>query len=234
VEPNQPVVAIIHRYLGLLNAGPSPEDMDALPYGHVESALSLTPYVVLADSKRIVSGPVLSDRGLSRAGGLLIDHNVPNYDIAANLSPFMTVPSRAMNIVSETGAQNAYRYGDRADAGTFTIAPAYDATSIFGGSGSDGIAQLHAAMPAANADVTVSNTSIEQRGRIDIDSSQTIADGSVDAILSLGRGNLAPSATDAVTQSFESARISAQVTVARRGYGGIVIDEGAYDVAFPG
>jgi len=94
VNENQPVVAIFHRYLALLNASPSPADLDALPYGHVESALSLTPFVVLADSRRIVPGPLLSDRGLSRAGGLLIDHNVPNYDIAANLSPFITIPSR--------------------------------------------------------------------------------------------------------------------------------------------
>ena len=234
VDEKQPIVAIIHRYVALLHDSPTPADVDALPYGHVESALSLTPFVVLADSTRVAPGPMLSDRGLSRAGGLFIDHDVPNYDLAANLSPFMTVPSRATNIVNATGAQEAYRYGDRADAGTFAIEPRSDAASLFASGGSEGIIQLHAASAGTLAELTSSDTAIDHRVRMDAEASHIIADGSIDASVSLGRGNLEPFTANAITQNFESARISAEVTRAERRYAEVLFDRGSYNIRFPG
>ncbi|MDP9025619.1 MAG: carboxypeptidase-like regulatory domain-containing protein, partial [Candidatus Eremiobacteraeota bacterium] len=47
---DEPVVAIVHRFDALLHDVPSQADADALPYAHIESTISLAPFVVLADS----------------------------------------------------------------------------------------------------------------------------------------------------------------------------------------
>ncbi len=62
---------------------PRPADLQNLPYAHVESAIALRPFTLLAQKSAAYPGPTLSDRGLSSSGSLLIDDGAPNYDIVA-------------------------------------------------------------------------------------------------------------------------------------------------------
>lgn len=233
VSGAEPVIVIVRRYDALLQDGPSERDVDALPYAHVESALSLTPYSVFADSSGLLAGPVISDRGLSRGGGLVVDHGVANYDFAANVSPFQTIPSRALTVFSGAGAQSAFRYGDRADAGTFSIAPPQDAGNILA-AGDDSIGRYRVAGASHALDFSLSDNKIERRGRFDVEESLPLADGGVNAVVLLARGTLAPFPNNYLDSSFDAARISAQVTRAQRRYADVSIDHGTYGSWRPG
>lgn len=227
---NEPVVAIVQRYRALLQTGPGPDDANALPYAHVESALALRPFVVLADSRGVFPGPVVSDRGISRAGGLIVDNGVANYDIAANASPFFTVPAHALSGVFTAGASEAFRYGDRADAGTFGIAPTPGPPALTAGFGDDTFAVAHGQSTTAAFDAAVSANAIEHRARADARASQTFTDASVSETASFADGTLAPFPNDRISQSFGSARISGEVVRAQRRYADVAVDHGTYDV----
>ena len=64
-DPSEPVVAIVRRYQALSADAPSPHDLENLPYAHVESAIALRPFTLLAQSSAPYPGSSLSDRGLS-------------------------------------------------------------------------------------------------------------------------------------------------------------------------
>ncbi|MBV8727654.1 MAG: carboxypeptidase regulatory-like domain-containing protein, partial [Candidatus Eremiobacteraeota bacterium] len=90
---SRPLAIVVHRFLAVMQSEPSRQDIAALPYAHAESVLSLAPYTVLEDSSGIVPGPYVSNRGLASGGGLLLDGGVPVYDVTANESPFISLPS---------------------------------------------------------------------------------------------------------------------------------------------
>ena len=69
-RPAEPVVAIVRRYQALLADAPSAADLENLPYSHVESAIALRPFTLLAQSSTPYPGSSLSDRGLSPSGSL--------------------------------------------------------------------------------------------------------------------------------------------------------------------
>ena len=227
VSGGDPVIAIVQRFDALLQDGPSAQDADALPYGHVESVLSLRPYTVLADSSGLLAGPVISDRGLSRAGGLVVDGGIANYDFAADASPFLTVPSRALTEFDASGAGSAFRYGDRADAGTFTIAPSRESDALLGG-GDDAIGRTQFGGASTDMNLAFSGNKIEQRQRADAQLSFPVGEGSIDATVLASRGTLAPFGDYLLDASFDGARVSAQVTRAQRRYADLWVDHGTY------
>src|SRR5690348_2164629 len=92
-RPDEPVVAIVWRYDALADPAPTHGDLENLPYAHVESAVALRPFTLLAQSSLPYIGSRLSDRGLSSGGGLLVDDSVPNYDIVSGSSPYTLVPA---------------------------------------------------------------------------------------------------------------------------------------------
>ena len=230
----EPVIVLVRRFDALLGDGPSERDVDALPYAHVESALALSPYTVLADSSALLAGPVVSDRGLSRAGGLVVDHGIANYDFAANVSPFLNIPSRALPTIAVAGAQNAFRYGDRADAGTFSIAPPQDSSNVLFAAGDDSIGRYHVAQASSALDFSLSGNKIERRQRFDGEENLPLADGGINASVLIARGTLAPSPNWYLDSSFDAARMSAQVTRAQRRYADVSIDHGTYESWRPG
>lgn len=233
VMRDDPVVAIVRRFDALLHDVPNQADAGALPYGHVESTLSLAPFAVLADSSAIGAGPTISDRGLSRAGGLILDHGVPNYDFAANVSPFLAVPSRALTQFDRTDAGTAFRYGERADAGTFLIAPPRTNDSLLIAGGDDDAARLHLSAPAFDLGAALSGDAIEHRERVDADATAAFADGSANMSVLMGRGALTPFANYFLDESFDGARFSAQRTRAHRRYAEFTVDRGAYTIWRP-
>ena len=232
ITAGEPAIVFVQRFDALLSDGPSARDADALPYAHSESTLSLTPFVVLADSSGVVAGPFVSDRGLSRAGGLIIDRGVPNYDFAGGLSPFLTEPSRSTDEFTAAGAGSALRYGDRAGAGTFSIeAPQPRGVLVAGGS--DAIERAGSESQFAAFDTSASYNTIEQRALAAAGVRFPIADGSIAATVSAARGRLAPFEDASLDAAFTAARISGQVIRAYRIYGDVALDRGSYRAVLP-
>jgi len=69
--PGEPIVVIVTRYPALNDSSPSAQDIASLPYGAVESAISLRPFTLLRQTTHYYPGSQLSDRGLLPAGALL-------------------------------------------------------------------------------------------------------------------------------------------------------------------
>jgi TonB-dependent Receptor Plug Domain len=123
VKPDEPVVAIVRRYDALASDSPSPSDLENLPYAHVESSIALRPFTLLAQSSAPYPGSVVSDRGLSSNGSLLIDDGAPVYDIVAGESPYAFIPAQYEQSAVVRGATNAYAYGDQAAGGVVELDP---------------------------------------------------------------------------------------------------------------
>jgi hypothetical protein len=123
VTSNQPVVAIVRRYDALADDSPSPYDLENLPYAHVESSIALRPFTLLAQSSAPYPGSILSDRGLSANGSLLIDNGAPNYDIVAGQSPYVFLPAQYEQDAAVADATHAYAYGDQAAGGVVELTP---------------------------------------------------------------------------------------------------------------
>ncbi|HZZ65384.1 MAG TPA: TonB-dependent receptor, partial [Candidatus Baltobacteraceae bacterium] len=122
------VTAIVQRYQAPAQEQVSADDIRALPYGHIESAMSLTPFVVLNDSSRLLPGPYLSYYGLSRFGGLVVLNGVPTYDVAAGASALRAIPGYGAVAAAARSAWDEPRYGNLAPGGTFLIATAVPQT----------------------------------------------------------------------------------------------------------
>lgn len=123
VRMGEPVVAIVRRYDALDSVSPSTGDLANLPYAHVESTMALRPFTLLAQTTRIFPGPVISDRGLSSSGSLLVDNGAPDYDVVAGLSPYETIPAGYEQAGEIADAGNAFLYGDQAGGGTVFLHP---------------------------------------------------------------------------------------------------------------
>ncbi len=115
------VAAIVQRYHALAAEPPSPQDLRALPYARVESALALAPFIVLNESGGVLPGPRVSRYGLSRFGGLVLDDGIASYDFAAGLSPWRSFADYGAASVAQADSSQAFRYGDLAGAGTFFV-----------------------------------------------------------------------------------------------------------------
>ncbi len=76
------VTAVVQRYDAVRLDGPSHTDLANLPYTHAESAVSLTPWVVLEENANPLFASSLHDRSVSTVGGLLVLDGVPDYNSA--------------------------------------------------------------------------------------------------------------------------------------------------------
>lgn len=169
VRPDEPVVAIVRRFAALTEDAPSADDLENLPYAHVESAIALRPFTLLSQTSLSYPGSRLSDRGLSASGSLLVDDGTPNYDIVAGQSPYSTIPAQYEQTASVGGATNAFVYGDQAGGGVVRLSPfAGGSNSEVALIGSDAIARAQVGSDdAAIAMGTFSNDQ-ESRQRADV------------------------------------------------------------------
>lgn len=121
--PGEPVVVIVTRYAALNEDAPSAEDLAALPYGDVESAIALRPFTLLRQTRHYYPGSQVSDRGLLPADALVVDAGVPDYDIVFGSSSYATIPSRYEGTADVRPASDAFLYGDQAGSGIVTLDP---------------------------------------------------------------------------------------------------------------
>ncbi len=163
VRPDEPVVAIVRRYDALSADSPTPNDLENLPYGHVESAVALRPFTLLSQSSAPYPGSVLSDRGLSSTGSLLVDDGAPNYDIVSGESPYGLLPAQYEQSGLMRDAANAFAYGDQAAGGIVELDPfASGSSPEVATIGSDTIAR---AQGSDSASVALGSFSNDQESR---------------------------------------------------------------------
>jgi hypothetical protein len=169
VHRGQPVIAIVHRYDALVTDGPSPSDLRALPYAHVESALALTPFTLLRQTRGIYPGSQLSARGLQPANALTIDAGVPDYDVAFGFSPYALIPAQYVASAAIASPSQAFLYGDRAGSGTVTLSPFSQDDVASAGAGGDAV--LHVQTGSGGNLVTAGTSSNGQESRQRADAS---------------------------------------------------------------
>ncbi len=165
--PGQPVVIIVRRYAALNDSSPSSEDIAALPYGNIESAISLRPFTLLRQTTTFYPGSQVSDRGLLPAGGLLIDAGVPDYDIVFGASPYSTIPSHYETTGDVRSASDAFLYGDQAGSGIVTLDPFGAGGSGVALYGSDAIFRATSAVNGNGVAAGTSSNWDESRQRAD-------------------------------------------------------------------
>jgi len=233
-QPSEPLAIVVHRFVAVMQRAPSRDDLTALPYAHVESAMSLAPYVVLNDSSATPPGPVISDRGLSAGGGLVVDSGVPIYDVTANLSPFVSVPSRATQHVFLSDAASAFRYGDRADAGIASFDTQDQRRAALAVGGGDRILAAGSTAGSFSGNAFLSNNALESRQRLDADANISGLGDSLDATVFSERGSNAADSSSNLLSSFSALRVSLERTRAQRLYAQLILDHGSYGASFYG
>jgi hypothetical protein len=175
VTPGQPVVVVVRRYEALLFDAPAPSDLANLPYAHVESAIALRPFTLLAQSSTAYPGDTLSDRGLSPSGSLLVDDGNPAYDLAAGASPYEFIPAHFESGVNVADASQAFRYGNLAGGGTYFADPfGEDGSGNVLTWGSDVIARAQAGSNALGVVAATSSNDEESRQRADVASNLSL------------------------------------------------------------
>jgi hypothetical protein len=209
VRSDEPVVIIVRRYEALAADAPTAGDLESLPYGHVESAIALRPFTLLAQSSTAYPGPTLSDRGLSSTGSLLVDDGVPNYDIVAGSSPYELIPAQYERSATVADASNAYLYGDQAAGGIVGANPfGTDSNWQVATLGSDTIARAQVGSDAAEAAFGSFSNDQESRQRADVSGSWSPGSGQTlgfSAGTEQGRDYGSPSAQYAGSFSFADA-----------------------------
>jgi hypothetical protein len=212
VSANEPVVAIVRRYDALAGDSPSPADLANLPYAHVESSIALRPFTLLAQNTEPYPGSVLSDRGLSSSGALLIDNGAPSYDIVAGESPYQLIPAQYEQVAVVRNAANAYAYGDQAAGGIVELDPfASGSSPEVATLGSDAIGRAQAGSGASavaagsfsNDEESVQRGDLSASFPLGADQSFTIAGGTEQ-----GRDYESPDSTFAGSFSFGDATFS--------------------------
>lgn len=145
VTPDEPIVALVHRYDAVAQQFPSDRDVTYVPYTRAESVASLRPFTMLENSSHPLPGPQISDRGLSSRGALVLDGGIPLYDVASNQSPFFAFPAYAVRQYAWRTRGDAFSYGDLAGGGTLIAQThgdePYDAIVAAGNSGAFRFAQ---------------------------------------------------------------------------------------------
>lgn len=206
------VVAIVQRYLALVNTVPNSDDLATLPYAHTESALALTPFTVLENSSAVIPGPSLSDHGVQSSGGLIVAAGVPVYDVAAGISPLYFDPQHYMQSVEAFSQSDAFRYGDLADGVIYLLDPQAENedASVYGGNES---IRFGASSARDAFSVGASGNADEQQRRFDVsanaplgDTIATISAAGSDALLSPNGYNTLQAGLSSLNFSLEQVR----------------------------
>jgi hypothetical protein len=228
------VVAIVRRYTALTQNGPSSDDIAALPYAHIESDLALTPFVQLEDSRAVIPGPQLSDRGSQRGGGLILDAGIPNYDVIANVSPFLTIPQHYIQNATAAPTSDAYLYGDLADGGTYALDAESESRDGVMTGGADGAIRLGVSNAIAGASAGLSRNQVERRERADGSLLLPLLDGTVGLQATASEGRTTPYETNEIYASYAAVHASYErtrtFTLRVDAYG----DRGTYEAASQG
>ena len=114
-----PLALVVTRYLALDQRGPDEHDLQALPYDDVGDAAGLSRFVIpIASGARIAS---LSDRGLERGRGLILDEGAPVYDPSTGEGALFAYPAHSAGALHSAPASQALTYGSYAGGGAFAL-----------------------------------------------------------------------------------------------------------------
>jgi len=234
VRESEPVVAIVQRYQALIAPGPSERDLRALPYARGESAISLHPFVVLSDSRALLPGPRLADRGASRQGGTILDDGIPNYDIVANVSGLATIPFFNVRRAGVLSPGDSSYYGDQLSSGIFSLdelpQQGPDAFVI----GGKDTAFRGASISAGGAyALAASSSASDTRARATAGMRATSGTDSLDVTVLAGRANLQQGSTS-IADGVEGFRAQFQRIRDTAIQASLVADRAGYDTSSAG
>ena len=230
VGADDTVAVVIRRYRVLAESAPSSADLQALPYAHAESAISLAPFVVLNESARTLPGPRVSYYGASRFGGVLVDDGIPSYDIAAGVTAFRTLPAYGVLGVTLRDESDAFRYGDMAGGGTFfTRTEPLDGAAATAAGGKTNALQFAQHSGSSSYAFSFSGDGTETRQRAGASAQASSGDDTFDAQILAARDDIATEYNGSALSSLSAVRLHFQRTRAAQTYADLLADRAGYD-----
>ncbi len=207
---------IVTRFRALEQRGELDEtDLAALPYRDPVQAAALIPYAfTISSGQEIIS---LSDRGLERGRGLVLDGGAPVYDIATGDQGLFGFPGRALGAIDRFDSGRAFEYGSYAGGGTFALDRLPDQIGTLGAvdeGGGSALALATRAGPFLPAVAESFDDGGIARRRADLDFASDFAGGFLRVETSLASQN-SPDLGIAADRSRELATV-AYVTESRR------------------
>lgn len=231
VDADGTVVAIVRRYDALRSQSPSARDLASLPYAHAETAIALRPFTLLNDSSGVIPGPRISTYGASALGGLLIDDGIPQYDIAAGVTAWRALPGFTVKSVDVRDPANAFRYGDMAGGGTFTVdTHASGRTNVTALGGSENAAGAAGTVSYASYNFGLSSNAQENRSRADASAAVPIREDTLSFGALASRDGFTPENAGSIAESALGVRALFQSSGPAHAYAGIVADRSGYGI----
>jgi hypothetical protein len=193
---------VVLRYTALAGGVPSGGDLQALPYVRPADVLGLIPYALPAPS-----GNDVSDRGLQRGHGLILDGGAPVYDISTGESALIDFPGRYMQQIDAISADQAFRYGSYAGGGTFALDQLGDTTLLSGDSGEPSTLALEPRFGVLAPAAGLSDEDGFVQRRADLDVATPFAGGALRAGITEADSAATPGPFDAY-RNIQIARVS--------------------------
>jgi hypothetical protein len=229
------VTSVVHRYDAVRNDGPSAEDISHLPSANAPALLQLEPFVVVNDTSRTIPGVSATDRNATPYGGLLVLDGVPDYDLTADVTSFNTIPQGGASELTVLRVDDAYRYGNLAQGGTFLFDTPGGAS--WASAGNNQLVRGAFNNGETSGSLSYSNAGVGDRSERATFSEQLVTPGSVlQFTASSGSGYRSPQSLSALFSSFSSAFASVRSRGKVDAFADMLVDRGTYDytsVGFP-
>ena len=217
------VTAVVQRYDAVRLDGPSHTDLANLPYTHAESAVSLTPWVVLEENANPLFASSLHDRSVSTVGGLLVLDGVPDYNSADGWTTYGTIAYNSAADVDVERVPAAYEYGNVAGAGTFAVTTTGGAPLIAAGSSAIGGLSVNGTNAIA-AGYSSDGTGTRTRGTALL--ALPLPNATLQVALASGTGEIIGSNQATLASSFSSYQVAYERTSGTDVYASLTGDRG--------
>ncbi len=217
------VTAVVQRYDAVRLEGPSHADLANLPYTHAESAVSLTPWIVLEQNANPLFASSLHDRSTSTVGGLLVLDGVPDYNSADGWTTYSTISYDSAADVDVERVPQAYEYGNVAGAGTFSVTTTGGAPLVAAGSSVIGGLSVNGTNAAA---VGYSSDASGTRSRGIASLALPLPNATLQVALMSGSGELASGNAGTMDSSFSAYRLAYERTSGTDVYASLTGDRG--------
>lgn len=219
--------AVVTRYDALAFDAPTPEDLGQLSSAGPSALLQLVPFVVVNETSRTIEGMSATDRNATPYGGLLVLDGAPDYDLTANVTPFDTLPQGGVSKLAALRVDQAYRYGDVAQGGTFALETTGGAS--LAALGSDALARIGVNGSRLDASASISNANVGVRAQRVAGAFDFLTPGASGNItMSTGSGYASPQNTSALFSSFSSATAQVRSRGSIDAYARLTVDRGSY------
>jgi hypothetical protein len=217
------VTAIVQRYDAVRLNGPSHADLANLPYTHAESAVSLTPWVVLEQNANPLFASSLHDRSISTVGGLLVLDGVPDYNSADGWTTYGTIAYDSTTDVNVDRVPQAYQYGNVASAGTYAVTTTGGTALVAAGSGAIGGLAVNGTNAAAFG-FSSDGSGTRSRGTAVL--ALPLPQATLQVALAAGDGEIASGNAGTLDSSFSSYHVAYERTSGADVYASVTGDRG--------